>query len=156
MSETGTNLIEELQQLYGFSYSFIESLSDGLLIINLEGKIIIQNSVISKITGFGKADLVGAKVPFPFWPEEFHDKYIGLFSELSKGQIKKEFKVVYKHKNEDRFPASIFFSCIKNNKDKVIAYIAVIEEVSKGEVFTPSAESYNNDIFSVLNYKKKY
>ncbi|QCE42412.1 PAS domain S-box protein [Psychroserpens sp. NJDZ02] len=156
MSKLNNHLIKELQEIYGFSRSFIESLQDGLLIINLEGEIIIGNTAISQITGFDKDEIIGANVPFPFWPEECHDKYKGLFKDLSQGEIKKENIVVYKHKDQTRFKASMFFASIKNNQNQVMAYIAVVEDISKREIYTPNAESYNQDIFSVLNYKKKY
>jgi PAS domain S-box-containing protein len=156
MSKLDSNLIKELQEIYGFSRSFIESLQDGLLIINLKGEIIIGNTAINHITGFESSELIGAKVPFPFWPEEFHDKYKSLFKDLSKEEMKKEINVIYKHKDGARFSASMYFASIKNNQNQVIAYIAVVSDTSKAQTHTPSVESYNQEIFSVLNYKKKY
>ena len=156
MSKLDNNLIKELQEIYGFSRSFIESLHDGLLIINLKGEIIIGNTAISHITGFESSELIGAKVPFPFWPEAFYVKYKMLFKALSNGEIEKENNVIYQHKDGSQFTASMYFANIKNSQNKVIAYIALVEDTSKGQTHAPSAESYNQEIFSVLNYKKKY
>ena len=150
-------LIKELQELYGFSDSYIESLQDGLLITNTEGKILIVNTALSQITGFDKTELLNADLPFPFWPPEYRKDYKALFEKQSSGYVKREFQVVYMHKNGVRFPVSVFFASILDAHEKVIAYIGFIQDAEE-EIAqkTKNTTNNNNEIFSVLNYRKKY
>ncbi|MEL0645209.1 PAS domain S-box protein [Olleya sp. Ti.3.14] len=156
MSDTNTKLVEQLQHLYGFSDNFIESLQDGLIIITPKGEIVLINDALCRLTGYDKTELAGALLPFPFWPPELHDDYKSLFNELSKEHVKREFKVVYMHKNGKRFPVTVFFASIKNNQDKVIAYIGFIQNIEGVDYKTLNNPSDNQEVFTILNYRKKY
>ena len=57
MSDANIKLAEQLQKLYGFSDSFIESLQDGLIIITPKGEIVLTNDALSRLTGFDKTEL---------------------------------------------------------------------------------------------------
>ncbi len=156
MSDTNTKLVEQLQHLYGFSDNFIESLQDGLIIITPKGEIVLMNDALCRLTGYDKTELAGALLPFPFWPPELHDDYKSLFKELSKEHVKREFKVIYMHKNGKRFPVTVFFASIKNNQDKVIAYIGFIQNIEGVDYKTLNNPSDNQEVFTILNYRKKY
>lgn len=156
MSSTNTKLVEQLQQLYGFSDSFIESLQDGLFIVTPKGEIILTNEALCQLTGYDKSELTGASLPFPFWPPELHGDYNSLFNKLSKDHIKREFKVIYMHKSGMRFPVSVFFASVKCHQDNIIAYIGFIQNITGENSKKISQHSYNQEVFSVLNYRKKY
>jgi len=156
MSDANIKLAEQLQKLYGFSDSFIESLQDGLIIITPKGEIVLTNDALSRLTGFDKTELTGALLPFPFWPPELHKDYKMLFNELSKDHVKREFKIIYMHKNGKRFPVTVFFASIKNNQDKVIAYVCFIQNIADVDFKALNNQSCNQEVFTILNYRKKY
>lgn len=138
-------LIKELQELYGFSDSYIESLQDGLLITNTEGKILLVNTALSQITGFDKTELLNADLPFPFWPPEYRKDYKALFEKQSSGYVKREFQVVYMHKNGGvRFSVSVFFASILDAHEKVIAYIGFIQDAEE-EIAQKTKNTTNNN-----------
>ncbi|MFD2824663.1 sigma 54-interacting transcriptional regulator [Lacinutrix iliipiscaria] len=156
MSKINEKLINELQQLNGFTENFIESLQDGFIILDTKGRIVISNSAFSKFTGYDKHELLGLSAPFPFWPEEFHNDYMSRFEEMLKDNLKSEFEVVYQRKNEDRIPVTLFVASIKNSKDKTIAYFVLVqdESIDKQSITTKTFPS--KELFSVINYRKKY
>lgn len=156
MSKADTKLLNELRQIKGFSEDFVESLQDGLLIINLKGKIILCNNALTQITGFAKEELVDINLPFPYWPTELHEKYSRLFKNMPKDKLKRELEVTYQHKNGDRFPVVVLIAKIKNNKAKTIAYLALIQDIVKGNKRDIDDGFQNSEIFSILNYRKNY
>ena len=156
MSTEDVKLLDELKIANGFSDGFVESLQDGLLITNTEGKIIIINSALSKITGFNKKELLGKEIPFPFWPPEHFDDFSSGFKKMLKENLKGEHETVHMRKNGERFPAIVFVASIKNIKEEVIAHLGLIQELTTDKKDAILEKSINQNIFSVLNYRKKY
>lgn len=66
MTKTDQKLLNELRQTKGFSENFAESLQGGFLILSAKGKIIVVKSLLCRIIGFDKEELIDAKLPFPF------------------------------------------------------------------------------------------
>ncbi|GHC58605.1 PAS domain-containing sensor histidine kinase [Ulvibacter litoralis] len=148
-------LLNELKHSTEFSENYIESLLDGLIIMNLEGKIITINTELSKITGFNKGELEGVTFPFPFWPSEFYEDYKTRFNQLVTNNLNQEFKSIYIDKKGERFQAFNFLTSIKNSKGEIIAYIIII----RNDIETTTASdvaSHNKHLFSVLNNRKKH
>lgn len=149
-------LIKELQEIYGFSENFIESLQDGLLITDTKGKVLMVNDAVCSITGFDKTDLVGSKAPFPFWPRESFHEFNQRFKSFQDDNLKREYKAVYRHKNGKEFSVLVFLAAIKDSASKVIAYLKYFQSISDFDYNIESLELSNKDIFSVLNYRNRY
>ncbi|NJB70369.1 PAS domain S-box-containing protein [Saonia flava] len=156
MSNTNLTLLQELKFKLGFSDVFMESIEDGLLITNTEGKIVLVNSAFGSLTGYDKHELLGTTTPFPFWPPELHEEFETGFKTMLSEELKGEFESIHLHKGGTRFPVLIFVAPIKSIEGKVIAHLALFQNVSEVENNVAKKESKNQDIFSVLNYKKKY
>ncbi len=156
MSNTKKKLLLELQNSYGFSENFIESLQDGLLITDTQGEVLMVNAAACSITGFNKNELLNIKTPFPFWPKKYINEFNQRFKDFQEDHLKREFEAVYKHKNGEEFPVLVFLAAIKNTKSKVIAYLKYFQSISDLDYDIESLELSNKDIFSVLNYRKRY
>jgi diguanylate cyclase (GGDEF)-like protein/PAS domain S-box-containing protein len=50
------------------SDALVESLQDGLLVIGRDGRILRVNERLVALTGFARAELIGRRPPYPFWP----------------------------------------------------------------------------------------
>tara|TARA_R110002050_G_scaffold94765_2_gene197256 strand:+ start:121956 stop:126611 length:4656 start_codon:yes stop_codon:yes gene_type:complete len=119
----------ELNSAKDFSESLINSMRNGLSVIDATGKHIHVNPALCKITGYSKKELIGAYPPFPFWPPEYYDEINDIFKNTLLG-IDKSGEVIFKRKNGERFPAQITISRVKNEDDENVAFIGTIEDVS--------------------------
>ncbi|MDD7886964.1 PAS domain S-box protein [Flavivirga sp. 57AJ16] len=155
MKRTDIELLQELKQEIGFSESFIESLEDGLIIINLLGRIVMVNSAFSCITGFKVEELTNIGFPFPFWPPESREEFSEGFKKMLKSNIDGEHETTHVRKDGTYFPVKVFVAAIKNRNNEVIAHLGLIEGIT-GKKSIAYQQSKNKDIFSVLNYRKKY
>ncbi|WP_452227500.1 PAS domain S-box protein [Lacinutrix cladophorae] len=151
MNNSSSNLFEELSTKYGFSNTYVESINEGLIIFNTSGEILIANKAICTITGYKKESLIGLKSSFPFWPSKELEKYKTCIKKNKTG----DFKSVYMRKNGEHFPVTIFFASIKDDRGQEIAQIVIIQDHSELENDI-SPEKYNEEIFTVLNYRSKY
>lgn len=149
-------LLEELQQINGFTDSYIESLKDGLVIIDLEGHIVITNSTFCKITGYTKEELFGIKAPFPFWPPEFHNDYKRIYNDVLDGKVKFEFEAVYLRKDNYRIPVMMLISTIKDQKGEPLAYLILVDDLSSKKNTSKSKVFPSKELYSALNYKDGY
>lgn len=155
MSKSTPNLLEELKTTYGFTEDYLESIPDGITIFNNAGKLLLVNTAFCEISGFNKNDIVGLKSPFPFWPSNELAEYKKRFKKILKENLNGEFQSIHKRKNGEQYPVSIFFASILNIQEEVIAHIAVIQDIS-GIEEQAASNPQNKEIFSVLNYRKKY
>lgn len=155
MSKTTPDLTSELNTIYGFSEDYTESIEEALLIFNGNGQIVIANTGASKITGFERKELIGLKPAFPFWPTAKHEEYAERFNKVLDNNLNGEFESVHMRRSGEVFPVHIFFASIKNANGDVIAHLAIVQDISgvKKDVLDMSL---NKEIFSVLNYRKKY
>lgn len=156
MTGKDVQLLEELRLANGFSDTFIESLPDGLLITNTNGKVLFVNTVLSELTGFNKQELIGTKTPFPFWPPEFCKDFNSRFKNMQKENLEHEFEATYMHKNGTRFPVLVIIESIKNKKEEIIAYLVFIQSLTSFEKDKGLEGSQKRDVFSGSNYRKKY
>ncbi|WCO03412.1 PAS domain S-box protein [Psychroserpens ponticola] len=156
MSKTNKGLVEELQQLNGFTDSFIESLKDGFILIDTKGSIIITNAVFCDIIGYAKDEILGLHAPFPFWPKEFHNDYTNRFDEMLKDNLKCEFEAIYVQKNKDRIPVLLFVATVKNKNNNAIAYLVLVQDLTNKKHTLDNKSFPNKELYSVLNYRKGY
>jgi len=62
-------LREQLRSERDRSQAIVESMHEGFGVTR-DGEIVEVNSSLCRLTGFAREQLIGAKVPFPFWPPE--------------------------------------------------------------------------------------
>ena len=156
MSKINKKLVEKLQLFYGFTDDYIESIKDGLVIIDTDGHIIITNEIFCSITGYAKKELLGISAPFPFWPSEFHNDYKRIYNEMLDGELKSDFEAVYLREDQSRIPVYLFISSIADDAETPIAYLILVQDLSSQKDTFASKSFPNKELHSVLNYKKGY
>ncbi|MAO18091.1 MAG: hypothetical protein CMH44_14665 [Muricauda sp.] len=156
MVDNYKTIVKTLKTDLGFSDIFVESVREGLLITDVNGKIIIVNSSLCELTGFVKEELLGAEAPFPFWPTELKKDFLVGFKKTLKEGIRGEHETVHMRKDGSRFPVSIFSASIRNRQGEIIAHLGLLKDFDKmsREILPPGSE--NLDVFSILNYRSKY
>jgi len=97
---------DALKRSEEFSSSVLQNAPNPILVINPDSSINFVNPAFEKLTGFTAAELIGARPPYPWWPEEETANRATAFKEAMTGKGNRIERVSRK-KNGDSFWAVI-------------------------------------------------
>lgn len=113
-----------------FSDKLIMSMQEGLIIVDLEGKIILANNSTCEILGYSEEELVGLGLPYPFARMEDFEEITRTNEKVAKGE-NPSFQFEFIKKNGQKFMASFLTGNIKNDKGEVIALFGTMKDISE-------------------------
>lgn len=98
-------LVERLRTSNAHATAILAAMSEGFALTR-DGEIVAVNPALCRITGLSERELVGARIPFPFWPPDLHDEIEAIRRRLVDAGDG-EFEVTLMRADGTRFPASI-------------------------------------------------
>lgn len=101
--------VRERDELFA---AIMASLHDAILMTDARG-ISNVNASFCNMTGFSRAELLGAQPPYPFWPPEEQAKISAALEAAQQGAAR-DFELVLTRKNGERFPVLLAVSRIVN------------------------------------------
>ncbi|NNC51112.1 MAG: sigma 54-interacting transcriptional regulator [Flaviramulus sp.] len=122
----------ELKHAKEFTDKLIMSMQEGLIIVNLEGKVVMVNDSICKILGYTRTELVGQNMPYPYVADNDAEKFSKTYKKVAEGETL-SFNVLFIRKNGEKFMASFLTGNIKNDEGEVIALFGTVKDVSEEE-----------------------
>jgi PAS domain S-box-containing protein len=142
-----------------FREKILNSMMDGLSILDADGVHQDVNVAFCKITGFSRDELIGTGPPHLYWPEEEYENIQVAFENTLKGDAD-EFELIFKRKNGERFPVIVSPSIMRDERDNIIAALATVKDISERKkteekikqsewISKAILESSNDSIFSV-------
>ncbi len=124
------NAEQSLYESKEFIENLIESMSDGLCVMNPDCVRIRVNKSLCDMTGFSREELIGTAPPFPFWPPEHMHEIQKAFDSMKKGLLRNT-EFTFLRKNGERFPVMVSPSYMKSKNDEIINFIINIRDISE-------------------------
>ena len=115
-----------------FTDKLVMSMQEGLLMLNMHGKIIKVNNSLCQILGYSELELIGLELPYPFAKTEDLSRMQDIEKKVAKGEAP-SFQFEFVRKNGVKFVASFLAGNIKNDNGEVIAIFATLKDVSEEE-----------------------
>jgi PAS domain S-box-containing protein len=115
-----------------FTDKLIMSMQEGLLIVDLDAKILMVNDSLCNLLGYSKKELIGLNLPYPFAKTEDLEEMLEIKQKVAIGEAP-FFKLEFIRKSGEKFWASFLAGNIKNDKGEVIALFGTIKDVSEEE-----------------------
>jgi PAS domain S-box-containing protein len=112
-----------------FSNRLIESMQDGLSVVDVDGVHLDVNPALSTMTGFSREELLGSGLPHPYWPPEERDVIEAALQKVLQGQMD-TFELTFRRKDGERFPVILSPSAVKDAQGAVVGYMATIKDIS--------------------------
>lgn len=109
--------------------TMIMNLHDGFSLLDLKGNHVYVNPALCEMTGFSHEDLVGSAPPYLYWPPEEVDRIKTSLQDTLKGEIQ-EFQLVFKRRNEERFPVLVSPSPFTTPDGTIIGYSATVKDIT--------------------------
>ena len=123
---------DDLKKEKALQDQIISNYGDGFFIIDEEGKMLVVNDALCCMTGYDREELTNVKPPYPYWPPEEYET-IGAAVRKKYGKEENKFKLTFKRKNEERFPAVIKTFNIEDAQGKITHCFATVKDLSKLE-----------------------
>ncbi|MBU2928291.1 sigma 54-interacting transcriptional regulator [Winogradskyella psychrotolerans] len=115
-----------------FNDKLIMSMQEGLVIVDLNGKIVMVNDSYCNIVGYSREELLSLNLPYPFVKTEDLEKISNINKQVANGEEpSSQFEFV--RKNGETFLASFLSGNIKNDNGEVIALFGTMKDVSEEE-----------------------
>ncbi|AUC83706.1 Fis family transcriptional regulator [Lacinutrix sp. Bg11-31] len=115
-----------------FNDKLIESMQEGMLMLDMSGRIIKVNDSLCEILGYSEKELIGLELPYPFAKAEDLSEMQGIETKVSKGEAP-SFQFEFTRKNGEQFMASFLAGNIKDDNGEVIAIFATVKDISEEE-----------------------
>jgi diguanylate cyclase len=108
--------------------AIISAMSEGYA-LTVEGQITLVNDSLCRVTGFSREELVGAELPFPFWPPEHEAEIMKLRNDVVRrrgGSL----DVVLMRKSGERFEAEITAQAALDAGGNLLGFVNTMRDVS--------------------------
>ncbi|MCK5213758.1 MAG: PAS domain S-box protein [Candidatus Omnitrophica bacterium] len=108
------------------------SMTDALVVISPEGKIITLNRAICGLLGYGEEELIGKDVNFLFVEEEISraETKMGGFIKGGEGELT-NYETNYKTKNGTKIPVLLNCSVMKNKEGDITNIVCVARDITE-------------------------
>jgi diguanylate cyclase (GGDEF)-like protein/PAS domain S-box-containing protein len=119
----------DLRRERDYAAAITSSMREGFL-LTLDGVILEVNRALCELTGFPREELLGLRVPYPFWAPEAAEE-ITRQRKLIRSDVAHEFEVTYRRKDGTRFAAAITTVMAAAGDGKALGYVSTVRDVSE-------------------------
>ncbi|OBX24728.1 PAS domain S-box-containing protein [Gelidibacter algens] len=120
----------ELCVANNFSDRLLNSMTEAIVVLDINFCCVKVNNAYCKMTGFEEKDIVGTKVPFPHWAPEHYDTIKDYIQRGLKEGFSREQLTMVKA-NGDRFEVAIASTKITDHNNKTIGYFSTAVDISE-------------------------
>ncbi|MFC1891570.1 PAS domain S-box protein [Thermodesulfobacteriota bacterium] len=135
---------EELRESENFNVSLLDNSPTSILVVNPDTSIKYINPMLEKLTGYSSEELIGQRVPYPWWIED--DPRSGYSAEKKEMMFKanRQFQKIFRKRNGEEFWVEINTVAIMKNEELKYAMSIWIditerkhseEELKKNQMF---------------------
>ncbi|WP_188175196.1 PAS domain-containing protein [Paenibacillus sedimenti] len=109
--------------------SFMDLTSDGIVIVDLEGKVIEVNKGFEELHGWTRDEVIGKVLPMT--PKEFKDDVFRLYERIIAGEPFSGQECLKMRKDGSSFYANVTISTIKDEQGKVVAFVGIERDITQ-------------------------
>jgi PAS domain S-box-containing protein len=122
---------EKIRAEHAFRETIENSILLGVVAFDGEGRHIYANPAFCRMVGWSQGELIGAKPPFPYWPQE-EKKVItdALLEVFSRQKPTRHYELRFQHRDGRRFDTLVIFSELKDLWGKSLGWLASVGDIS--------------------------
>ncbi len=114
----------------------LQGLQDGVFVTDAAGALIDVNAAWPRLFGYTRAELLGSRPPYPFWPDpETHPEAAAAFDAMgdmiSKALDNAEYEVLFKHKDDHLFPALVSISAVRDDAGELQLLVGTVKDMTR-------------------------
>jgi PAS domain S-box-containing protein len=117
-----------------FRRAMEDSISTGMRVMDLKGKITYVNPAFCDMLGFSESELVGLNAPYPYWPLDQHQTHQDNLAALLIGKIAPAgLRTEVQRKDGSRFFARMYVSPLKNKQGIQTGWMTSMTDITEPE-----------------------
>jgi PAS domain S-box-containing protein len=114
----------------------VQGLQEGVFVASADGTIVDVNDAWPRLVGFTRAELLGTRPPYQFWPDaEQHPlEFAALerMGDLVTGRLENaEYEVTFQHKEGKLFPTLISMSAIRDAAGELQLIVGTVKDMTR-------------------------
>jgi PAS domain S-box-containing protein len=110
--------------------ALLANMQDGLSINDTRGVQIYVNDALCRMLGFSRAELIGARPPYPYWPAEGRAAIEASFQRAMRGDMT-SLELLLRRKDGSRVEVIVAPAELRDDSGAVIALFATIKDISE-------------------------
>jgi diguanylate cyclase (GGDEF)-like protein/PAS domain S-box-containing protein len=118
----------QLRRERDYGAAITSSMHEGF-ILTRDGTILEVNQALCRLTGFTREELVGARVPYPFWAPEATEEIVCQRAVVD--ERGHQFEATFKRTDGTRFEASITTVVARTIDGELLGYVSTVRDVSE-------------------------
>jgi len=146
-SEAEAALIAET----GFRRAMENSMSTGMRVLDLEGRIAYVNPAFCRMIGWNEADLIGRMPPFPYWVPGRHEaQYKSLENVLSGKTPSSGLEIEAQRRDGSRFNARMYVSPLLDPNGTQIGWMTSMTDITEPKRIREALTAAHERFMTVL------
>lgn len=142
-----------LRREQDFAAAILRSMHEGFMLTR-EGRILQVNDAFCTLTGYAREDLVGAKVPYPFWPPEARADIEQVREQINRGELR-GFETTYMRRDGARLPVSVTSVVAWGPDGELIGYVSTVRDITEQKRYQSELErlAIQDHLTGLLNHR---
>jgi two-component system sensor histidine kinase DctS len=120
-----------LRKQIAFRNAMEKSLVTGLRVRSMDGRLVYVNPAFCKMVGYTEVQLIGQKIPLPFWTEATMESYKNRLLAGEKNSSLNGLESVYVHSSGRRIPVLIYESPLVDEDGVQTGWMASILDITE-------------------------
>jgi PAS domain S-box-containing protein len=146
-SEAEAALIAET----GFRRAMENSMSTGMRVLDLEGRIAYVNPAFCRMIGWNEADLIGRMPPFPYWVPGLHDTHMQTLESVLSGKAPSSgLELEAQRRDGSRFNARMYVSPLLDPQGNQIGWMTSMTDITEPKRIREALTAAHERFMTVL------
>lgn len=146
-SEAEAALIAET----GFRRAMENSMSTGMRVLDLEGRIAYVNPAFCRMIGWNEADLIGRLPPFPYWVPGMHETHQQTLAHVLAGKVPNSgLELEAQRRDGSRFSARMYVSPLLDPLGNQIGWMTSMTDITEPKRIREALTAAHERFMTVL------
>ncbi|VFR48843.1 tw-component sensor kinase [plant metagenome] len=134
-----------------FRRAMENSMSTGMRVLDMEGRIAYVNPAFCRMIGWNEADLIGRSPPFPYWVPGRHEQHQHTLDLLMSGNAPSSgLEVESQRRDGSRFTARMYVSPLRDPNDDQIGWMTSMTDITEPKRIREALTAAHERFMTVL------
>ncbi|MFA7578674.1 PAS domain S-box protein [Castellaniella sp.] len=135
----------------GFRRAMENSMSTGMRVFDMQGRIAYVNPAFCRMIGWNEADLVGRTAPFPYWLPGRHDQHRETLAQLLSGRTPSSgLEIEAQRRDGSHFTARMYVSALRDPQGEQIGWMTSMTDITEPKRIREALTAAHERFMTVL------